>query len=395
MNEKILFVDDDPNILQSYQRQFRGRFQVSCAQGAEEGLATLQTAGPFPVVVSDMQMPGTNGIQFLVMVRDHSPETVRMMLTGNANLDTSMTAVNEGHIFRFLVKPCPPEVLAKALEAGIAQYRLITAEKELLSKTLRGSIRVMADVLALTNPMAFGRSSRLQRLVRRLAIDLNVQAAWQCEIAALLSQLGCIAVPEKTLDKVFKHAKLTDDEREIYQGHPAVARELIANIPRLEDVAEIIGYQNKRFDGVGSPAEEPTGESIPFGARILKVAIDFDALVSQQHSEKLALAEILGRDGWYDPAVVTALTRILDLDLRTAIKSVSLDQLDDNAILAEDVRSLSGTLLIARGQEVTPSLRIGLDRHAKIVGIREPIRIVVSLGLPTGVAERPVLQTGS
>jgi response regulator RpfG family c-di-GMP phosphodiesterase len=392
VNENILFVDDDPNILQSYQRQFRGRYQVTCAQGAEEGLKTFETAGPFPVVVSDMQMPGINGIQFLVMVRDRSPDTVRMMLTGNANLDTSMTAVNEGHIYRFLVKPCPHEVLTKALEAGIAQYQLATAEKELLSKTLRGSIRVMADVLALTNPLAFGRSSRVQRLVRSLATELNAPAAWMYEIAALLSQLGCVAVPERTLDKVFRNAKLSEDELQIYEGHPAVARELIANIPRLEEVAQIIGCQNHRFDRADLPADEPSGELLPLGARILKVALDFDALVSRQPSEKLALAEILGRDGWYDPAVVTALKHVLDLDLRTAIKSVSLEQLDDNAILAEDVRSLSGTLLIARGQEVTPSLRIALDRHAKIVGIREPIRIVVWLGLPAGVAERPVLQ---
>ncbi|NIQ03497.1 MAG: response regulator, partial [Nitrospinaceae bacterium] len=94
----------------------------------------------FAVVVSDMRMPDMDGIQFLSRVREHYPQTVRMMLTGYADVKTAMNAVNEGNIFRFMTKPCPPEVFEKVLSAGIEQYRLITAERDLLERTLKGSV---------------------------------------------------------------------------------------------------------------------------------------------------------------------------------------------------------------------------------------------------------------
>ncbi|MFH1417727.1 MAG: response regulator, partial [Planctomycetota bacterium] len=136
MSKKILCVDDDPNILNAYRRGLRRLFEIETAEGGAEGLEAIASQGPFAVVVSDMRMPGMDGIQFLTAVKKRAPESVRIMLTGNADQQTAMDAVNEGSIFRFLTKPCPPEHLAKALTAGIEQYRLITAEKELLGKTL-------------------------------------------------------------------------------------------------------------------------------------------------------------------------------------------------------------------------------------------------------------------
>jgi DNA-binding NtrC family response regulator len=127
MNEKILCVDDEANILESYQRTLRKQYLIDTALGAEKGLATIGSQGPYAVIVSDMRMPGMDGIQFLAKVKDMLPDTVRIMLTGQADQYTAIQAVNEGNIFRFLTKPCSPDVLTKALDAGIQQYRLITA----------------------------------------------------------------------------------------------------------------------------------------------------------------------------------------------------------------------------------------------------------------------------
>ena len=121
--------------------------------------------GPFAVIVADRSMPGMDGIQLLAKVKACSPNTVRMMLTGNADMQTAIDAVNEGHIFRFLTKPCPPESLTASLQAAIEQYRLITAERELLEKTLRGSVKVLCEVLSVVKPTAFGRASRITRYV--------------------------------------------------------------------------------------------------------------------------------------------------------------------------------------------------------------------------------------
>jgi DNA-binding NtrC family response regulator len=136
MSEKVLFVDDDPNLLSSCERSFRRRFQVETAEGGEAALQKIAERGPFAVVVSDRQMPRMDGITLLSLVRQRAPNTVRIMLTDNADLEGAIKVVNEGNIFRFLTKPCPPEILGKAVEDALGQYRLVTAEEELLNKKI-------------------------------------------------------------------------------------------------------------------------------------------------------------------------------------------------------------------------------------------------------------------
>src|ERR1700704_3229320 len=143
MASRILCVDDDSSILEGYKRQLRKEFEVDTAVGPEQGLRMVTEQGPFAVVVSDLQMPGMNGIEFLAQVRAHEPDTVRMLLTGNAELQATIDAINQGQIFRFLTKPCTTEALANALTAGLAQHRLMTAEREPLEQTLRGNIGVL------------------------------------------------------------------------------------------------------------------------------------------------------------------------------------------------------------------------------------------------------------
>ncbi len=136
MNNRVMFVDDDANILDAFKRQLRGQFRIETAQGGDEALAAVTNQGPYAVIVSDLRMPSMDGIQFLSRVREISPDSVRMMLTAYGDLQTAIDAVNEGNIFQFLTKPCKPDALAMAVAAGIEQYRLVTTEKELLEKTL-------------------------------------------------------------------------------------------------------------------------------------------------------------------------------------------------------------------------------------------------------------------
>jgi DNA-binding NtrC family response regulator len=141
-------VDDEPNVLAAFRRQLRTCFDIETAEGPELGLQTLRENGPFAVVLSDPRMPGMNGPQFLAAVKQLVPDTVRMMLTGQAGLNDAVAAANEGNIFRFLTKPCPQEVLFKALEAALEQYRQVMAERELLEKTLHGVNNVLTEILS-------------------------------------------------------------------------------------------------------------------------------------------------------------------------------------------------------------------------------------------------------
>ena len=121
MTEKVLFVDDDPNLLASCERNFRRLFRVETAEGGDAALQKIAERGPFAVVISDRQMPRMDGIQFLSLVRERAPDTVRIMLTGNADLEGAIKVVNEGNIFRFLTKPCALEILGKAVEEAVAR----------------------------------------------------------------------------------------------------------------------------------------------------------------------------------------------------------------------------------------------------------------------------------
>jgi response regulator RpfG family c-di-GMP phosphodiesterase len=385
MNERILCVDDDPYLLDGYRRQLRKAFDVDTAQGADEGLAALAQQ-TYAVVVSDMRMPGMDGVQFLSRVQRQYPDSVRMMLSGNADLQVAIDAVNQGQIFRFLTKPCSREVLLGALKAGVDQYRLVTAERELLSKTLCGSVKLLTDVLGLVNPTAFGRAGRVRALAKQLGQALGVRDAWQVELAAMLCQVGCVAVPEEILAKVYRNDPLAPSEIRSYQNHPQIGRELLSNVPRLESVAEIVAFQEKRFDGNGPPSDGRQGDVIPLGARILKVALDYDTLLAASGDPRSAIAVLKSRDGWYDPTVLDALDTLL-IGGEPPVRRSSLVRLPDNVVLADDVRTLSGRLLVAKGQVVTPLLKVRLQTHARTLDIREPIYYLEPTAEPAGAEQ--------
>ena len=168
MAEKILLVDDDNNILDGYRRSLSREFVMETAMGGQQALKLAADNGPYAVVVSDMRMPGMDGIQLLSKIKAQSPDTIRVMLTGNADIDTAINAINEGNIFRFLNKPCSKEMMAKTLTAALVQYRLVTAEKQLLEQTLSGSIQVLTEVLSLVNPAAFSRAERARRYIHHI-----------------------------------------------------------------------------------------------------------------------------------------------------------------------------------------------------------------------------------
>jgi len=381
MADRILCVDDDPNILEGYKRQLRKEFELDTAVGPEQGLRMVTEQGPFAVVVSDLQMPGMNGVEFLAQVRAHEPDTVRMLLTGNAELQAAIEAINQGQIFRFLTKPCTPEALANALKAGLAQHRLITAERELLEQTLSGSIRVLCEVLALVNPEAFGRSSRITRYVESIAANLHVSELWSIKTAAMLSQIGCVILPESLLKKVYRGEALTGEESQLFNQHPFVAYDLIAKIPRMKRVAEIIKFQDKYYDGYGVPGDTQQDKTIPMEASILKVALDFDALESAGKSKAEAFGEMKQRKGWYDPTVIDAMKAAFAKEIQYEIRMAVVADLREGMILAEGIQSSQHMLLASKGQQVTQSMVMKLQNFSKTGGIREPFSVLLPMTL--------------
>jgi response regulator RpfG family c-di-GMP phosphodiesterase len=377
--EKVLFVDDEANILAGFKRQLRNYFSMETAVGPEEGLRALMKNGPFAVVVSDLRMPSMDGIAFLSRVKKLSPDIVRIMLTGHADLQNAIEAVNQGNIFRFLTKPCHPDTLFKVLTSAIQQYRLINAEKELLEQTLKGSVKVLTELLSLSNPEAFGRSSRIKRLAAEVGTFMGITDLWQLETAAMLSQVGFIILPQDTLNKIYCGRTLEEEEQQIFDMHPVITADLLKSIPRLEAVAKIVAYQEKHFDGTGNPRDGLKGEEIPLGARILKAALDLEGLNATGVPKREALAQMEAREGWYDPAVLRAAEMTLGVERSYEVLSVGIGELKKGMILGQDVRTEQGKLLISRGQDVSQPLIERLKNVAEVTRIKEPIRVIASV----------------
>ena len=397
MSAKILFVDDEPNLLDGLKRLLGKEFSIDTANGGEAGLNLLAESGPFAVVISDMRMPGMNGVQFLSAVRERWPDTVRLMLTGNSDIQTAIDAVNEGCVFRFLTKPCPENILKPALRAALAQYELIGAEKELLEKTLHGSVKVLTDILALVNPAAFSRASRIHHTVKHMVQHLGLRESWRYEVAAMLSQVGCVAFDTETVEAVYAGAALPAAEQERFKMHPSIAFELLNRIPRLELVAAMIAGQQGRPQSKSKQQPSAPIEAGELGAHLLKIAVNFDQLMLQGTSAKEALVKLKSQPEEYYSAGVAALDTLPAETVAFAIQEISIREMSIGMILDDDLRSSNGMLMVARNQEISYPLLVRIRNLHQKSPITATIRVKVPqrANLPTsGMKEEPVFQSG-
>jgi response regulator RpfG family c-di-GMP phosphodiesterase len=372
---RVLCVDDEPNVLEGLALHLRRYHEVSTATSGAAGLEILAGSTPVIVVISDMRMPSMDGATFLTRAREIAPDAVRILLTGHADLDSAIAAINDGHIFRFLTKPCPPPTLLAAVAAAVEQHRLITAERDLLERTLHGSIKMLTDILSLTNPFVFGRATRIKNLVAELAATLGLQERWQVEVAAMVSQLGWIALPPETIDKVYYGHPVTQAEQGMIDRVPTVTERLLANIPRLDAVREmLVQHATARTEqpADGSDAQE---RLIERGANILRVAIDFDTLAGRGDSDALSLDTLRGRAQLYDAQVLDALATVCGKAGRhSQVRELPASALRVGMIVAEDVKLKTGALLVPRGQEVTTGF-VERVRNFSPGMVNEPVRV--------------------
>jgi len=379
MNKRVLFVDDDPNILRAIYRQLRKKFEVFTALSGKEALDIIKSSPTFAVIVADMRMPEMDGVELLSKVKEISPDTVRIMLTGNADQQTAIKAVNEGSIFRFLNKPCPNALLESTLVAAIEHYSLIIAEREILEKTVNGSIKVITEILSQVSPTAFSRSYRIKQYVSQIINDLKLPNKWEFYVAASLSQIGCVTLPNDLIEKVYSGVELDPEEEEMFESHPEVGANLLKNIPRFERIAEMIRLQHKKFfEYEGKPETIDEGKGIiRLGAQILKAVIDFDQLVFLGKSPNKAYEELVSRKEEYNPNILKLLENLKTACSNCKIKSIKISQLNIGMILRKDVIAKNGLLIASKGQEVTFSVKTRLLNFAKTIGIEEPIDVVI------------------
>jgi CheY-like chemotaxis protein len=365
MSERILFVDDEKFVLETFRRNLRNRFEIETAGSGLDAMRIMDSSGPFAVVVSDLKMPVMDGVELLGVIKNRWPDTVRIMLTGHADLDTAISAVNKGAIFRLLTKPCTPDALLSAVNDGLQQYRLITSERQLLHGTLRGCIQVLSELLGLVSPKAFGRAEKAKPLVAGMVQILGLEGSWRYELAAMLSQIGCISLPMDILERKISGEALSKEEQEIFLMHPSIAGNLLRHVPRLESVVEMV-----------SEHELPLRKNPCAGARILKAALDFTDLDNVGTSPADALLRMREMPDVYDARVLSALAEVVERRQLSEIRSVMINDLREGMLLMDPVLSGKGAILMDRGQSITLAGLELIRNFGTILGVKEPLYVL-------------------
>ncbi|GAA2582353.1 response regulator [Dactylosporangium fulvum] len=371
---RVLCVDDEPYVLDGLRRYLRADYDVLTATQPRDALELLGAAGeePVAVVVSDMRMPQMTGVDVLERVREISPETTRVLLTGDADVQGAVAAINVGNVFRFMLKPCPPEDLKATVAAAAEQNRLVRAERELLEATLKGCVDALMDTLGMAQPALFSRAGRLQRLVQRLCQRLEVTHAWQIEIAAQMGEIGAITLPPETLSGMESGIPASAADAEMLARLPQLADNVLARIPRLEAVREIVRHQLPTDRSPMSPLRPDA----PEGAWILQAVREFDALVWRGMPPDLAVATLSARK-IFAPELVRALAEAGGMRVpREAVREIGIDDLAIGHELADDVYSAKGMLLVSRGQVITERLLVRLQNYEMTTGLKSSILIV-------------------
>ena len=381
MNKKLLFVDDDPNLLAGFQRTLRKLYEFDTALGGEEGLAKIKSHGPYAVIVADMTMPGMDGVVFLEKSRALSPDSVRLMLTGNADQQTAADAVNRGEVFRFLSKPCPPEVLQPALDLALKHYELAHLEHELIEGTLAGCVKVLTEVLGITAPDRLGRGQRLRDSSRSLAGRPGHGPLWELELSAQLSSIGYALIPPSILRSAALQQTLSPAEHAVLRRAPLIGHDLLADIPRLAGVAKIVLYQEKHFDGSGFPSDSLAGEAIPAGSRLLKILNDRLALEEEGVVKQAALKVMRERRGVYDPTLLEICFVCFSdflanaLSSQSPVHSLDVADLQPGQIIVSDLTTAEGLPLVTVGSRLTPMIIERLRTHMEIGSLRGHILV--------------------
>jgi response regulator RpfG family c-di-GMP phosphodiesterase len=366
-NRRILCVDDEQRVLEGLERTLFEHFEVTTECSALAALGVLEREPAFAVVLSDMRMPELDGASFLARARKIAPLTSRMLLTGQAEVSSAIAAVNHGQILRFLSKPCPPDMLVEALEVGVEQYRLVTAERELLERTVTGCVRLLTEILSLVAPGWFSRTQRIKALVNHIASKLQLPEAWRFELAALFSLIGCVGLPEATLERVLNNRPLDAGEQKAFEEHPAMAHRLLSAIPRFDEIAEMIRLQ--------SAASGPVTNDVERGGAMLRIAFQIERVTARGKSITEAIGEVGKKLDPSEQQLLKALADFRNAEGSRTVRLLTVGQMTVQMQLDEDVRTTNGVVVVPKDRELSMVLLERLLKFSRAGTLVEPIRV--------------------
>jgi adenylate cyclase len=425
----ILFVDDEANILSALKRLFRSSgFKLLTAESGSAGLALLAEE-PVDLIISDMRMPVMNGAQFLAQAKKQYPEAIRILLTGYSEMDATISAINDGGIYRYLQKPWDEHDLVLTVQQALEQQELkretarLTAIVQLQNEQLTAfnnqlevqvaartgeiqqtvmflekaqedlkqnfmtMLKVFSNLIELRAGMLGGNSSRIAELSQRLGrkFDMSEMAVQELMVAGLLHAIGKIGLPDDLIRK--PQDQLTAEELKQFLAHAVKGQMILTPLESFAGAGRIIRHQYERFDGRGTP-NALAGDAIPLGARILAVVRDFEALRSGAVTakpvpdERVVPVLLSQRAHRYDPLVVDRFVELLSEPGAlepSGTRLISSHELSPGLHLAEDLMSREGVLLLTKNSLITPHYVSQIRKFEEIDNA--PLRILITVGL--------------
>ena len=230
-------------------------------------------AETFPVVISDMRMPLIDGARFLKLAREHAPDTVRILLTGQSTLDDAVATVNDGQIFRFLLKPCATGDLITAIDAAVSHHHAAASRRLREEQLLDGVLHALTAMSAAVDPTARERGDRVRRSAVDLAAALKIKSGHEIGLACELLQLGAIGLPRDTLAQLASHRPVNAEQGAELERLPEAAAAFLSDIPRMGSAHMVLNHLAQPF----APTR-PGSAGTPVGARIARIALDYDVL---------------------------------------------------------------------------------------------------------------------
>lgn len=363
----ILCVDDEPALVEALRRQLDSEYDVCVAYSGHEALARLRDGRVFSAIVSDMRMPGMDGVELLKEAAATHPRTTRILLTGQADLPSALSAINEGRLFRFLLKPCSKDMVLRALADGVRQFELLQAERELLEQTLRQSLGAMAEALSLVVPTAAQPFLKVRRMARELCKKLRIDDAWEVEVACMFSHIATLTLREEVLGELIHNKERDPDTlRPLSQGN-VVAQRLTAQIPRLGTVRDLLR-------GAGR-LDRSKSEQFDLAVWIVNVCAEYGRCLVAGMSVANALNHVQAKANEVPERLKEVLGSLSQPSEVCNDRSVMFQELRPGMLLVEAVYMSDGLLLVPAESEITNPLIEQLRPFATSKRLVEPLTV--------------------
>lgn len=373
---KVLIVDDTPENIQVLMETLKDEYTIVAAINGEKALE-LAAIEPAPdIILLDIMMPGMDGYEVCSRLKAQAKtrKIPVIFVTAMDQVEDETAGFALGAV-DYITKPISPPIVRARVKTHLSLRHAQLRLQDLLNKTLGGSVRVLVDILSLANPAAFSRSSQLRQLVKEMSIDLGLNDIWKLELAAMLSQIGCVTLPAETLNKLYAGEDLTKEEREQYAGYAARGAELIAHIPNLESVAGMIAKIQEPLGGEYT-IEPRKRDAVIIGRQLLQITIDYIQHVSSGMSPESVIQQMNNNEGKYDLILVNTLARVLGIKSQEqSEKTVAVKDLFSGMILNQDVYSEEGTLLAVNGTELSPATVKIIQHYSESEGMKGPLRV--------------------